>query len=245
MSLCVVMPAWNECEGIGGFLEELNAALLDRNPTFIVIDDCSTDSTREVIEVAGRSGIRVLVETNEQNSGHGPSTMRALTLGLESGADVVMALDGDGQFRGADLAHVVDVLESGGFDVVEGVRTSRKDPAYRKVVTTGTRLMVWARTRQMPADANTPLRAYRPEALARLLQEVPAHSLTPNLMISVLCRTWEVNLSEVPVVSLPRRGASAIGSTWGKGSLIPSKRFVSFCRAAVTEWRQRPKVDAS
>ena len=64
MSLCVVMPAWNECEGIGGFLEELNAALLDRNPTFIVIDDCSTDSTREVIEVAGRSGIRVLVETN-------------------------------------------------------------------------------------------------------------------------------------------------------------------------------------
>ena len=236
MSVCVVMPAWNESEGIGGFLQELNDSLKAYGPIFVVVDDCSSDGTRAVVEESAAMGINVTVVTNDRNSGHGPSTMRALSLGLASGAEVVVAIDGDGQFRGTDVVRVLDALESKGLDVVEGVRTKRQDPVYRKVVTTGTRAMVWARTRRMPADANTPLRAYRPPILARILETVSPDSITPNLNISVLCRTWPIGLAEVPVVSQPRRGQSAIGSTWGKGSLVPSKRFIGFCRDAVSEW---------
>ena len=232
----MVMPAWNEAEGIADFLSELNQSLTGKDPSFIVVNDCSTDDTQRVIEQCAEQGIRVSVVTNERNSGHGPSTVRALTLGLASGADIVLALDGDGQFQGPDVAHVVGVVESGDFDVVEGVRTQRHDPAYRKVVTTGTRVLVWTRSRRLPADANTPLRAYRPEVLRKILDRVPSDAMTPNLTISVLCRTWAIRLAEVPVISQPRRGASAIGSTWGKGSLLPSKRFVGFCRSAASEW---------
>lgn len=236
MKVCVVMPAWNESEGVGGFLAELSASLNQHEPAFVVVDDFSSDGTRAVVEETAASGINVTVVTNDRNRGHGPSTMRALALGLASGADVVLALDGDGQFRGMDVARVLGALDSQGIDVVEGVRTNRQDPAYRKVVTTGTRVMVWARTRRLPADANTPLRAYRSPILARILETVSPDSITPNLNISVLCRNWPIGLAEVPVVSQPRRGQSAIGSTWGKGSLVPSKRFIGFCRDAVSEW---------
>lgn len=240
MSVCVVMPAWNESEGIAGFLAELDLALSPWEPHFVVVDDCSTDVTRETVETAAANGLKVTVVTNQVNRGHGPSTMRALGMGLESGADIVVALDGDGQFLGGDVAAVVRELTAGNWDVVEGVRTSRSGPAYRRVVTTGTRLLVWTRSHALPQDANTPLRAYRSATLASLLDVVPREAMTPNLIISVLCRRWAIRCAEVQVESRPRRGASEIGSTWGRGAVLPSARFLRFCRAAAIEWIRTP-----
>lgn len=240
MSVCVVMPAWNEAEGIAEFLVELDGALREWGPQFMVVDDCSTDATRKAVEAVAANGVKVAVTTNEANSGHGPSTLRALELGLLSGADVVVSLDGDGQFLGVDVARVVGVLTAGDLDVAEGVRTSRSDPGYRKAVTSATRLLVWSRTRKWPSDANTPLRAYRPAALTRLLEAVPDQAMTPNLIISVLCRTGSIRYAEVSVVSRPRRGSSAVGTSWGRGSTMPSRRFLRFCRGAVAEWVHAP-----
>ena len=237
MTLTVVMPAWNEAEGIGGFLVELHEALSPWSPSFVVVDDCSTDGTREAVLQTTHSGVRVTVLVNEQNSGHGPSTMRALRHGLASGSDVVVAVDGDGQFTGDDVAHVVRVLHAGPAQVVEGARSDRADAAYRRLTSEATRALVWTRCRTLPADANTPLRAYRPEVLARLLQRVPPTAMTPNLIISALCRRWGVPLAEVTVTSRPRRGASAQGTTWAARRVhLPSRRFVEFCARAAGEW---------
>ena len=44
--LAVVMPAYNEAEGIGGFIDEIRAAVapLAERVTFIVADDRSTEA---------------------------------------------------------------------------------------------------------------------------------------------------------------------------------------------------------
>ena len=49
--LAVVMPAYNEAEGIGGFIDEIRAAVapLAERVTFIVADDRSTDPTAAVL----------------------------------------------------------------------------------------------------------------------------------------------------------------------------------------------------
>jgi glycosyltransferase involved in cell wall biosynthesis len=237
MSIIVVMPAWNEAEGITGFLVELSSALEGLDPRFVVVDDCSTDQTSDAVLSAGAQGVDVTCLVNDVNSGHGPSTMRALRAGLASGADVVVAIDGDGQFTGPDVRRVVDALLGGTALVVEGVRTSRSDAAYRRLTSEVTRGLVWTRSRTLPADANTPLRAYRPSALTRLLERVPPDAMTPNLIISALSRRWHMPLVEVPVLSRPRRGASAEGTTWGaRRASLPSRRFVGFCVKAAGEW---------
>ena len=154
-----------------------------------------------------------------------------------------MAVDGDGQFLGADVVEVIDELLLVGriSDVVEGVRTSRNDPLYRKLVSSGTRALVWSRVRQKPADANTPLRAYRPSALVQLLQFIPEGAATPNLHISAISRALPLRIREVQVRSIPRRGSEAAGSTWGKSrKSLPSKRFVVFCATAAREWVLAP-----
>jgi glycosyltransferase involved in cell wall biosynthesis len=239
MTLSVVMPAWNEAEGIAGFIHELNEALEQWQPSFIVVDDFSTDDTADAVRRLASQGIPATVVTNPSNRGHGPSTLTALQLGLKGFPSAIVALDGDGQFRGVDVATVVASLLAGTADVVEGVRRNRNDPLYRRLVSAGTRFLVWTRAGRVPADANTPLRAYRPSVLAGLLQSVPVSAVTPNLIISALCRRNGLVILEIPVASLPRRGASSVGTTWGnRRKALPSKRFLTFCARAVREWAQ-------
>lgn len=241
MSIAVVMPAWNESEGIAGFLSELDAELKRWDPIFIVVDDCSTDGTAFAVEEVRASGINAEVHTNVRNMGHGPSTIRALTLGLAAGPQAVVALDGDGQFVGADVATVVEKLLTSQADVVEGVRLGRNDPLYRRTVSLATRGLVWARAHEFPADANTPLRAYGPDVLGRLLDVLPADASTPNLLISAICRRSGLRIMELPVRSIPRRGSDQQGSTWqNRRKSMPSRRFVDFCVKATKEWVSVP-----
>ncbi len=235
--VAIVMPAWNEAEGLPGFIKELNDALDKWSPVFVVVDDCSTDGTASAALSLAQSGIAVSVHTNECNTGHGPSTVQALNLGLAAGVDFVVAVDGDGQFLGEDVNRVMETLATSGVDVVEGVRTGRNDPAYRLLVSLATRLLVALRAHALPADANTPLRAYRAEALANILTATPAQAATPNLIFSVLCRQWRLQVAEVAVRSVPRRSSNPVGSTWGRArKRLPSRRFVAFSLNAVWEW---------
>lgn len=233
------MPAFNEAEGISGFLQELSSALERWSPEFIVVDDSSRDGTADAAQGAGQGDppVSVTVHVNEMNRGHGPSTLEALRLGLRNNPDAVVAIDGDGQFLGSDVARVVAALLEDGVDIVEGVRTSRSDAYYRQVTSLATQALVWSRCRVWPPDANTPLRAYRPQALRTLLERVPSDALTPNLIISALSRRQHMTISLVPVASLPRRGSSPEGSTWGsRRAGLPSRRFVRFCAQATAQW---------
>lgn len=235
------MPAWNEAEGIGVFIRELNESLLLWTPRFVVVDDCSTDGTAQVVRELATRGIDICVISNAENRGHGPSTLRALRLGQESGSQVIVAVDGDGQFRGADVADVVQVLLLGGVDIVEGVRRDREDPAFRRIVSAATRFLVWTRVRRWPADANTPLRAYTRKVLGNFLERVPADAVTPNLLFSAMSRVDGLTVIEVPVTSLPRRGVSEVGNTWGtRRKSLPSRKFLAFCSKAALEWTRTP-----
>lgn len=237
MRVAVVMPAWNEAEGIAGFLTELAVELARWDVTFVVVDDCSSDGTAAAAKSVQSSGIRVDVQTNERNLGHGPSTIRALRLGLALSPDAIVALDGDGQFVGSDVAVVVEKLLTSQADVVEGVRRERNDPIYRRTVSAATRGLVWARSHRLPADANTPLRAYGPQVLERLLAVIPAEAATPNLLISAVCRRSGLRVMELPVRSIPRRGTDQQGSTWkNRRKSLPSRRFIDFCVGATREW---------
>ncbi len=238
-SFVVVMPAFNEADGISEFLAEVIASFPDQSVHVIVIDDASHDETSDVVRGLTAIGLPIEVVTNTVNLGHGKSTRMALLAGLRAGGDVIVAVDGDGQFHGEDIARVARPIEEGRAQVAEGVRVGRNDPPYRKFVSAGTRWLVRQAAGLSPQDANTPLRAYRPDVLKELLSMVPENALTPNLVISTLVRRRMIAMVEVEVESLARRGATAVGSTWGTSRrLIPNRRFIRFCRDSIRQWRE-------
>ena len=240
-SVAVAIPAYNEAEGIGGFLSEIDSALAPHVSSLrlIVVDDASTDDSGAVVQAAGRTLHAELDLTrNGQNLGHGASLLVAYRRALTHSPDFVLQVDGDGQFLGADLRRVLVLLQDGA-PAVSGVRRFRQDPWFRMAMTRLLRSYVRRSFGVSARDPNCPLRGYRAELLSELVAALPESCLVPNLYITVIAARRGLALVEVDVSHRVRRGASAEGSTWGgsRRSLIPW-RLISFSAQALVESRK-------
>lgn len=233
--LAIVMPAYNEAEGIRGFIDEIRdhvSPLADR-VSFVIADDRSTDDTASVFDDV----TDVYVQTQPANRGHGPAALAAYRAGLASDPDLLVHVDGDGQFLGADFVRLITATESTGADVVHGVRDGRTDPWYRKMLTGAVGLLITAASGRRIPDVNTPLRSYRPAALKTLVDAVPNSASVPHVHFSLAEARGGFTVRYVRVASIPRRGESTSGTMWGRaaGVRLPPKRLRQFAIAALQE----------
>lgn len=239
--LAVVMPAYNEAAGIPSFVREVHESLapLAERLDIIVVDDRSTDATAAVLGALAKKLPGLSVITADANRGHGPTALAAYRAGLERHPDLIVHVDGDGQFTGTDLARAVSAAVGTGADVVHGVRVGRADPWFRRMLTAcvGTLAMV-AVGRRIP-DVNTPLRVYRPATLEALVESVPVEASVPHVHFSLAEARRSDVVRYLRVASLPRRGGQEQGTMWGAAPQhaprLPPKRLRQFTRRAAVE----------
>lgn len=233
--LAIVMPAYNEAEGIRGFIDEIrdSVAPLAERVTFHIADDRSTDATAAVFDDVDD----VRVEVQPANRGHGPTALAAYRAGLAGDPDLLVHVDGDGQFYGKDFPRLIGALIVHEADVVHGVRDGRTDPWYRKALTACVGVLVAVAAGRRIPDVNTPLRAYRPEALRALVDAVPADAAIPHVHFALAEARADFTVRYVRVASIPRRGSSSTGTMWGRATRVslPPKRLRQFVRAALGE----------
>lgn len=127
-NLWVVVPALNEAENlvvvVPRILTEL--ALLDVDGHVLVVDDGSTDKTREVVsDLADRHPQTHLVSLG-RNFGKASALRRGFDRALAEGAEIVVMMDADGQDDPSELPLLLARLEDGA-DLVTGARTIRND----------------------------------------------------------------------------------------------------------------------
>lgn len=118
----VVIPAYNEEEGIGPTLERLKkvAAGHGLDLECIVVDDASTDRTGEVARAAGARVIR-----NPENGGYGLSLQRGIRAATN---ELVAITDADGTYPVEELPRFVAMMDEG-LDMTVG---ARQGPEYAK-----------------------------------------------------------------------------------------------------------------
>jgi dolichol-phosphate mannosyltransferase len=255
-SVAIAIPAYNEAEGIAGFLLEIDEALHGHvgDVTFVVVDDCSTDDTVAVLEaLRPKLEGRLIVGSTGTNCGHGPAALTAYRQALDTGASHIIGVDGDGQFLGTDIRRVLVLLEDGG-DGVCGVRRFRYDPWFRMLMTRLLRVYILRLFGVPTRDANCPLRGYRAELLDELLRWIPDGSLIPNVHLAILAARRGATLVEVDVNHRVRRGDSTTGTMFSSADRLGVlKRLGTFSLRALAEsWRfrhdlnsgRRPMVDA-
>ena len=85
------MPVHNEVRHVSRVLDEV----LRFSPQVLVVDDGSTDGTRELL--AKRSDVRIL--THEINQGYGGALISAFEHAIREGFDVLVTIDSDGQHQ--------------------------------------------------------------------------------------------------------------------------------------------------
>lgn len=237
-SVAIAIPAYNEADGLPGFVQEIDRALAPQVSSLrlIVVDDASADGTARALEEVRHSLSGELeVIRSGSNLGHGPSVLIGYRRALESGADFVLQVDGDGQFHGSDLRRVL-VLLIDEAHAVSGVRRFRQDPWFRMMMTRLLRSYVRARFGVAARDPNCPLRGYDAALLRDLLAALPESCLIPNLYLTVVASHRGLALLEVDVSHRVRRGGSAQGSTWSRAANSPVPwRLVRFSVAALIE----------
>lgn len=135
--LSIIAPAHNEEENIGPLVEEVAAAIgpLGHWFEFIIVDDGSTDRTREMVRerMAARPWLRcIAMAGTPPGRGHGQSA--AFHAGFRAAqGDYIVLLDADLQNDPADIPAMLALMESAGADMVQGDRSHcRQDHAVRK-----------------------------------------------------------------------------------------------------------------
>jgi glycosyltransferase involved in cell wall biosynthesis len=88
--------------------------------TIVIVDDASTDDTAEVVRAARDE--RVTSLHHETNQGAGASKIAAHLAGAESGADILVTMDGDGQMDPQYLTALLDPVIDGSCDFAKGNR---------------------------------------------------------------------------------------------------------------------------
>jgi dolichol-phosphate mannosyltransferase len=126
LRVSVAIPLHNEELGIPELLSRLGA-VLDGIPggphEIVIVDDGSTDRTRELLEAAARVDPRLVVVALSRNFGHQVALSAALDFVT---GDVVVAMDGDLQDRPEAIPTLV-AKHREGFDVVYAQRAKRKE----------------------------------------------------------------------------------------------------------------------
>jgi len=103
MRVCVIIPAHNEAQAIGGLIRSIRLQGID----VAVVDDGSLDGTSEAAQSAGAAVIR-----NISNKGKGASLARGFAYAMEHGFDAVITMDGDGQHLAEDIPYFIGRAEN-------------------------------------------------------------------------------------------------------------------------------------
>ncbi len=121
-SISIVIPLFNEAGNVARLVAEVAEAMDDLEFELILVEDGSTDGTRERIEEASQADARVRAVYLAANFGQSA----ALVAGFErSTGQVVVTMDGDLQNDPADIPRLLQRLDEG-YDVVAGWRVDRK-----------------------------------------------------------------------------------------------------------------------
>lgn len=192
--IAIVIPAYNEAENIGVVLGQIPAAVCDLGTEVLVVDDGSRDGTDEVAAEHGAS-----VARHVTNRGGGAALRTGYRLMVESGAEIVVTLDADGQHRPDEMQRLVKPILDGEVDMAHGSRVlghaDRNHFARELGIVFFNRLVSFI-TRTHVTDCSNGYRAVRTTVLPQLvLRQEQFH--TSEFMIEAIKRG--IPATEVPI----------------------------------------------
>jgi hypothetical protein len=197
--VAVLVPAYNEAENVGHVLDLMPSEVCGVETAVLVVDDGSRDGSGDVAAEHGAVVARHVI-----NRGGGAALRTGYRLMVESGAEVVVTLDADGQHLPAEMERLVKPVLDGEVDVAHGSRVLGEADGNHFARELGivffNRLVSFI-TRTRVSDCSNGYRAVRTTVLPQLvLRQEQFH--TSEFMIEAIKRG--IPAKEVPVTVAKR-----------------------------------------
>jgi len=192
--IAILIPAYNEAESIGVVLNQIPAAVCGVGTEVLVVDDGSRDGTGDVAAQHGAA-----VARHVTNRGGGAALRTGYRLMVESGAEIVVTLDADGQHRPDEMERLVKPIIDGEVDMAHGSRVlghADRNHFARELGIVFFNRLVSTITRTHVSDCSNGYRAVRTTVLPQLvLRQEQFH--TSEFMIEAIKRG--IPAKEVPI----------------------------------------------
>ena len=216
MKVSIVMPVFNEKETIREILAQVRTVGLASQ--IIVVDDCSTDGTREVLQDEAARDQTITLVLHDRNRGKGASVRS----GIEHvTGDIVIIQDADLEYDPRDYPTLIRPIQEGRVKVVYGSRFlgPRKDMLFwhmlgNKLLTLVTNILYDSTL----SDMETCYKAMRADVAKSLNIKSDRWGIDPEITAKVLKRGNRI--FEVPISYYGREYYEGKKISWRDGFVV-------------------------
>ena len=201
MIISIVMPVYNEENTIQAILEKVKNVELPFNKEIIVVDDCSTDKTRDILKgIESSESNNIKIVYHEVNQGKGA----ALKTGFaEANGDIVIIQDADLEYDPDEYPKLIKPILDGKADVVYGSRFTGEGPHrvlyyWHYVGNRFLTLMSNMFTNMNLNDMETCYKVFKKEIISQIDIKEKRFGFEPEItakMAKLDCRIYEVGIS--------------------------------------------------
>jgi len=192
--LSVVMPVFNERSTIDEIIRRTLAVPVRMQ--LIVVDDCSTDGTRDLLTPLQRElGFTLVLQPH--NAGKGSALRRGFQ---EVRGDLVVIQDADLEYSPEEFPDLIELICQGRADVVYGSRFLGKHRVFMFTHYMGNRLLTMATNilyNTMLTDMETCYKVMRTDVLRSMTLEANGFGIEPEMTAKIFKRSYRVY--EVPI----------------------------------------------
>jgi glycosyltransferase involved in cell wall biosynthesis len=193
--LAIVMPAYDERGTIEEIIKRVKATPFQKE--IIIVDDCSTDGTSDILAKIQDPEIRVVRHAINQGKG---AALRTGFASISAQANIVIIQDADLEYDPNDYCTLIEPITRGDAEVVYGSRFLGSHQATmfwhmiaNKMLTLLTNILY----NTILTDMETGYKAFRVDVVQKLLPKLKANrfDFEPEITAKVLknkCRMFEV-----------------------------------------------------
>lgn len=188
--IIALIPAFNEQDTIADIIRQVKPFVAE----ILVVNDGSTDSTKDVAEKAG-----ALVIDNIVNRGLGKTIKRGYDEAIKRDADIVVQIDADGQYDPAEIPKLIQPILDNKADLVLGSRLENLKYEMPWIKKNGNKVFSWLLRRltgMRIKDGQTGFRAIRKEVLDTIKMRGD-FTYTQEMIIKTSKEGWRIANVEI------------------------------------------------
>jgi glycosyltransferase involved in cell wall biosynthesis len=210
--LSVVMPVYNERRTIEEIIRRVMGVPIRLE--LIVVDDCSTDGTRELLAgLQARYGFKLVLQP--RNGGKGSALRRGFQ---DVTGDLVVIQDADLEYSPEEYPDLIELICQGRADVVYGSRFIGRHRVFLFTHYAGNRLLTLITNvlyNTMLTDMETCYKVMRTDVLRSMTLESNGFGIEPEMTAKIFKRGYRVY--EVPITYDGRGYDEGKKITWRDG----------------------------